>query len=125
MSINKEITTINVLGTEYTIVIRKISDDQEMKNNQLVGYCSGLEHKIIISDLNEKEYFPNLTDEEKDRFFKETLRHEIIHAHLNESGLKNCTSSVSGPWSKNEEMVDWIAIQFPKLLNVFMEANCL
>ena len=30
-----------------------------------------------------------------------------------------------GAWSKNEAMVDWIALQFPKILAAFKAARCL
>ena len=37
---------------------------------------------------------------------KKVIRHELVHAFLFESGL-----SVNS-WADNEEIVDWIAIQF-------------
>lgn len=52
---------------------------------------------------------------------KKTLRHEIIHAFLNESGLSDSASIPSGAWAKHEEMVDWFAIQTPKIFAVFMQ----
>ena len=52
------------------------------------------------------------------------LRHEIIHAFLYESGLDTCTSC-TGNWALNEEMVDWLAIQTPKIFKVFKELNIL
>jgi hypothetical protein len=45
------------------------------------------------------------------------MRHELIHAFLFESGLDCCS------WADKEEIVDWIAIQFPKLQNVFEQIN--
>lgn len=56
---------------------------------------------------------------------KETLRHEIVHAFFNESGLADSSSTVEGAWAKNEEMVDWIALQGPKLCAAWKEAGCL
>lgn len=55
---------------------------------------------------------------------KQVLRHEIVHAFLYESGLDGSTWKTHG-WAVNEEMVDWIAIQFPKILKAFQECNCL
>ena len=52
---------------------------------------------------------------------KKTLRHEIVHAFLTESGLFNNTYNVDAGWSKNEEMVDWFAIQSPKIFKVYSE----
>jgi hypothetical protein len=56
---------------------------------------------------------------------KKVLRHEIIHAFLHESGLSGNSLQYEGAWSQCEEMVDWIAIQFPKMLRAFQDANCL
>lgn len=47
------------------------------------------------------------------------IRHELVHAFLFESGL-----SVNS-WADNEEIVDWIAIQFPKLQAGFNAVNAL
>ncbi|MFD1464645.1 hypothetical protein ACFQ4L_00875 [Lapidilactobacillus mulanensis] len=41
-------------------------------------------------------------------------RHELIHAFLCESGLAE-----NSDWAQNEEVVDWIARQFPKLFETF------
>ena len=53
-----------------------------------------------------------------EEYKKTVIRHEIIHAFLYESGLEGNTND-SENWAQNEEMVDWIAIQFPKILKVF------
>ncbi len=47
-------------------------------------------------------------------------RHEIIHAFLFESGLAE-----NSEWAQNEEMVDFFAIQFPKLMEVFKNADAI
>lgn len=53
-----------------------------------------------------------------------TLRHEIIHAFLAESGLWG-SSEPAKAWAMNEEMIDWIALQFPKILKAFKEAKAI
>ncbi len=45
------------------------------------------------------------------------LRHEIIHAFLYESGLG--FNWEHKPYGHEETMVDWIAIQYPKIKKVF------
>ena len=44
----------------------------------------------------------------------------MIHAFLHESGL-----AVNSDWAQNEEMVDWFALQAPKLFKAFKEAGAL
>lgn len=113
--------TVNILGTEYTIETRKISEDETMKKNQWCGYCDEDVKLIVVADMTEKEFVDIETPEAQETFRKRTLRHEILHAFLNESGLSYSASRTAGAWSKNEEMVDWIAIQFPKIYKVYEE----
>ena len=56
---------------------------------------------------------------------KHTLRHEIVHAFLDESGLKESAGKNRGPWSKNEETVDWMATQIPKITKLYKELGIL
>jgi hypothetical protein len=115
---------INILGTEYRIEVHKVSEDNYMKDNQLAGYCGEEDKLIVIADMSEKEYFTGMDEEGQKRYFRKTLRHEVIHAFLNESGLSDSASVPMCSWAKHEEMVDWIAIQFPKIQKVFVELGC-
>lgn len=115
---------VNVLGTEYTIINRKVSEDVYMQEHKLAGYCEEENKLIVIADMSEKQYF-DMDEKAQEIYRKKTLRHELTHAFLNESGLSDCASVPGGAWAKHEEMVDWIAIQFPKMLMAFEEAGCL
>lgn len=117
--------TVNILGKEYKIEIHKISEDETLKKNNWAGYCSEDIPLIVLADLDEKEYILFENNQEKDNYAKELLRHEIVHGFLNESGLKSNSSKFTGPWARNEEMVDWMAIQFPKLVKAFEEVGAL
>ena len=112
---------VNILGTDYKIEVRKFSEDDCLKRNNWQGYCDEDLKLIVLADLDEKEHFQYDSEEQKDKSIKETLRHEIIHAFLNESGLSYSALQYQGAWAKNEEMVDWIAIQFPKIAKVYKE----
>ncbi len=116
---------VNVLGTDYAIETRKISEDETMKKNQWCGYCDEELKLIVVADMTEKEFVDIETSEAQETFRKKTLRHEILHAFLNESGLSDSASRAVGAWAKNEEMVDWIAIQFPKILKAYEEVGAL
>lgn len=117
--------TVNILGTEYTIETRKISEDKVLRDNQYGGYCCDDEPLIVIADTDDKENFEDYTDKEKTAFFSKTLRHEITHAFLNESGLQCSANVYEKAWVRNEEMVDWFAIQSPKIFKVFQELDIL
>ena len=114
---------INILGTEYEISTHKISEDVFLKKNNFAGYCSEYTKEIVIADMTEEKFFPDMTDLEIEEYRKSVLRHEIVHAFLNESGLSVAANGTEGSWAKNEEMVDWIAIQSPKIFKVYTELN--
>jgi hypothetical protein len=109
---------ITILGTEYKLFIKNETEEPRLKD--VWGFCDYLAKEICIRDDIDKE-----TEESCKNlisFKKKVVRHEIIHAFLFESGLKeNAKSSAS--WAENEEMVDWIAIQFPKLLKIYKELD--
>jgi hypothetical protein len=52
-----------------------------------------------------------------------TLRHEIVHAFFTESGLMDNALQLESAWAGNEEMVDWFAIQGPKIYAAWKEAG--
>ena len=104
----------NVMGTIYKIYFKSENKESRLKN--VWGFCDFHTKEIMIRDDIEKETedtCKNLID-----FKNKVLRHEIIHAFLYESGLRE-NSKGSMAWAENEEMVDWIAIQFPKILEVY------
>lgn len=105
----------NILGTEYKIVFVP-------SLNERGGETDYYTKTIKISEL---EGIPEseLT-ENKQEFQKHILRHELVHAFLFESGL-DANSGSSEAWASNEEMVDWVAIQIPKIMAVYEKVvNC-
>lgn len=113
---------VDVLGTRYTIEVHKKSEDKYLSDNHIDGYCSEYAKKIVISALDDYEAY---TEDEKEKLTKAILRHELVHAHLNESGISDSGLQPPISWAKNEEMVDWIALQFPKMLEAFKWCECL
>jgi hypothetical protein len=109
-----ETRTINVLGTDIRIFFRKEVDDPKLKN--MVGYFDSSKSMIVVKILEPDEN--SLGD--LDKYQTEILRHEIIHAFLHESGLDACAGTAES-WATNEEMVDWFAIQSPKIFKIFRE----
>lgn len=106
---------INVLGTSYVILERSAAEDRALEDCD--GYCDKTAKLIVIA---KKEDDCDLLD--FDSYRKKVMRHEIIHAFLFESGLHECWEHKGG---HDETYVDWIAVQFPKLLRAFEEASCL
>ena len=116
---------VNILGTEYTVNTVKISECEMLQKERRAGCCAIESKEIIVADVSEESYFPYMSDEEKEIYRRKILRHEIIHAFLNESGLSDSSSTPDGGWAKHEEMIDWFAIQSPKIFQTFKEVGCL
>ena len=71
--------------------------------------------------MSKKEDDCELADFEKKK--KKVLRHEIIHAFLLESGLQE--NFTHPEYGHDETFIDWIAVQFPKILKAFKAADAL
>lgn len=109
---------VNVLGTEIKIEEREEAKDNKLKN--CVGYFDSSLHLIVLKKLIPDD--ASLGDLKQ--YQREVLRHEVIHAFLYESGLDG-SSGASANWATNEEMVDWLAIQSPKIFKVFQDLEVL
>lgn len=105
---------ISVLGVRYDLKECSKSDPDFPENCD--GYTDTSIKKCFVEEMKEHEL-----GMKKDLNYhkKKVKRHELIHSFLYESGLDICCDWVC------EEMVDWLAIQFPKLQKAFEEAGCL
>lgn len=109
---------INILGTEYKVEL--IEENKDIKFKDADGYVDPTSHLIRVS-LFEPD---SATVSNVAAYLKKVMRHEIIHAYLFESDLAECSNRVEN-WSQNEEMVDWIARQLPKMKRTMESLNCL
>ena len=116
---------VNILGTDYEIIKRKYDEDEVFDRRSLSGYCDGYQKKIVYCDMSTYKGWEHEEAETVERCEKEVIRHEIVHAFFNESGLQDCSFICDGAWAKNEEMIDWLAIQIPKIHKAYEEAGCL
>ena len=106
---------IKVLGTEYEI-IKDASEKEYPQLKNCDGFTDFSVKKIVVAEFEKDE---NSVDD-LEWYKKKVLRHELVHAFIHESGLaENCE------WARNEELTDWIAIQFEKILGVFIELQCI
>lgn len=114
---------VNILGTEYTVTIKKYDEDEMFASLAIDGYCDSFTKQIIVCDMSTYKGWEHELPETIAAAQKETLRHEIVHAFISESGLADSSSNYDGAWAKNEEMVDWIAIQGPKIWEAWKDAG--
>ena len=102
---------IEILGRMYTIQIVSANEDPELKDQDLDGYCSADEAKIVIRKKDIK------------KAQNSALRHELIHAFMFECGLAfNWEHSVM--MGHDETTVDWFAIMWPKIHKIFVALHC-
>lgn len=113
---------INVLGTEYILTIENSEENKKLL--QCDAYTDTTIKSIVLSDGTNDEENSELNKSDYNEYLKGILRHEIIHAFLFESGIDCCSVPVNC-WGYNEEMIDWFALQSPKIYKVFKECNCL
>lgn len=101
----------NVLGTEYTLFAETSENEKQLKESLAFADYYGDNRRIVCD--KEQEYKSEVS-------FKAVIRHELIHCFLYESGLDVCSNSTTD-WARNEEMVDWFALQSPKIFRLFEE----
>ena len=117
--------TVNILGTEYTITVKKYEEDEAFERMSIDGYCDGHIKTIVVCDMSTYKGWEHEPKETAEIAQRQTLRHEIVHAFFDESGLASSALGIDGSWAKNEEMVDWFALQGPKIYKAWKEAGAL
>ena len=98
----------NILGQEYTIL-----SQTEEENPKLVGAdgIAELYSKKLVIDLTTfKDSWENIEE-----YQKQVIRHEIIHAIFHEAGLTK--------YRGDEDLVDFLAVQFPKIEKLLNDHN--
>lgn len=110
---------VNILGSEWNV---KFGNKKEYPNlTNIDGYTDLSIREIVVDDMEASQGQIG-TKADLESYQKQVVRHEIIHAFLLESGLDSNSNSADS-WAVNEEMVDWFAIQSPKIFKVFNEYN--
>jgi hypothetical protein len=103
MDVNGKV--INILGTDYKIRVEDSAQNCKLKNAN--GLCEIYSKEIVIDPIEEDpDCYENL-----EAYRRRVVRHELVHAFFAESGLRT-----ESKYAENEELVDWIAIQLPKIV---------
>lgn len=113
------------MGTEYAVIFKKYSEDEAFERRSIDGYCDGLTKQIVYCDMSTYKGWEHEPKETIEAAQRATLRHEIVHAFFHESGLADNSFNLDGAWAKNEEMIDWIALQGPKIYKAWKEADAI
>lgn len=111
---------VNVLGTTYTLEEHTLEEDKRLYNKD--GYFDYTTNEcVVIKEIPKDREYPDEFNEVGDfeKYKSKVKRHELIHAFLKESGVGDTY------WGSSEDMVNWLAEQFPKMASAFLKANCL
>lgn len=108
---------IDILGTEYTLTV--CNEDEEPRLCGFDGITDETTKELLVESYDKHMDEPTRKRNLQVQINK-VKRHEIIHAFLFESGLAE-----NSTWAQEEEMVDFFAIQFPKLLEAFKAADAM
>ena len=100
---------VNVLGTVYKIKYIPSLDGRGGETDFYTKEIRFSEQEDVPAEYK--------TDNLKE-MQRHVLRHELIHAFLFESGMDQ-SSAAHEAWAVNEEMIDWMAIQMPKIMAAY------
>ena len=104
---------VTILGQDYDF--QEIAAKTDTRMTGVDGYCDGY-GKIIRVDNDYNDNYPtNAAD--LAAYKRQVMRHEIIHAFFEESGLEK--------YKGDETIVDWIAKQFLKMEKAFQQVGAL
>lgn len=103
---------VNILGQEYEIFNVK-NARANPKLDDASGYVELWSKKIFLDNFKDDDQ----TVEKPELYKKKVLRHEIVHAFLHESGCAE--------FAMDEKLVDWIAIQAPKMFEAMKSVGAL
>ncbi len=107
---------VNILGTEYTISEKTKEEDKFLKDCD--GYCDKTVCKIVVLAKDDDCEIEDFTSHQN-----KVLRHEIIHAYHFESGIAE--NFENKQYGFSETLIDWFAIQSPKIFKTFQELGIL
>ena len=109
---------VNILGTTWTIETKNREEDENLKTSY-DGYCDKTTRCIVVVNKDKDSNLGNF-----DVYQKKNIRHEIVHAFMFESGLAE-NYEHPNQFGQEETMVDWIAIQGPKIYAAWKEVDAL
>ena len=102
---------VNILGSDWEVVEGNSTEYPTLMGCD--GYTDSSVKRLVINSMDDFEKDAEAKADLK-AYKRQVIRHELIHAFLEESGLSTNTTCFTA-WAASEEIVDWIAIQTPKI----------
>ena len=111
------IRKISILGTEYLVLKGNPKDYPILEDAN--AYTDIYAKQIVIDEKFDTENH-GLNTHNPEAVKRKLYRHEILHAFIAESGFGYNFSS-----ENEEDIVNWVAEQFPKMKKIFEELGIL
>ncbi len=102
-----------IFGEEWTVLLSDV--DQHPILGEVSGYTDWTVKQIIIKDA--RKYQSKMDMDDQRAFMKSTLRHEIVHAALFESGLPDDRSY------SHETIASWLEFKIERLYTTMATAQ--
>ena len=114
------IYNLNILGSKWKLKVVPRECDPLL--NDYDGFTDRSIRTIFVYD-GENDCMDADALKDYQEYLKVVKRHEIIHAFMYESGLAQCWEHQR--YGHEESQIDWMALQFPKMLEVFKKAEAI
>lgn len=99
---------VNILGSEWTV--RSATEAEEPRLENKNGFTDWTARLICL------EKGPTGDIGSMETYMNKTIRHELIHAFMFESGFGDCVEHAA--YGQEETVVDWFAYQMPKIMKL-------
>ena len=111
---------VNVLGSIYSVEIAPYTKYPILFGKAL-GWCDFHAQKIVVLDMATVELVDDeLNTQSPDKATDRIFRHELVHAFFYESGMDTETG-----FARDEILVDFLAMQIPKMAKMFEKLSLL
>jgi len=110
---------VDVLGSAYDLFLTTDKEEPRFDKLNCDGFCDSISRRIYVNcNVNDAA----LSDPRL--YIFHTIKHELVHAFLYESGLSTDFEHAHR-FGHEETMVDWIAIQMPKIISCYRNLTML
>jgi len=110
---------VNVLGSVYSVEIASYTK-YPILFNKVLGFCDFYAKRIVVLDMSTVDVGDELTTQSPDEATGRTYRHELVHAFFYESRMDTETG-----FARDEILVDFLAMQIPKMAKMFEKLSLL
>lgn len=104
---------IEILGQKYKVIRKTEGEYPKLKHMDASGLAELYSKELVINaNCIEKD---ECTHENLEEYENKVIRHEIMHAYFHESGAT--------AYCQDEFLVEWLALQLPKIAKTLIDNN--